>query len=84
MNDVEYDILDELYFIKTLAQLRNTFQNSNLDLEEEIWSLIAKKWVKALDESDTEILLSKEEYLKNCENLRFNATKTGLLVHNQI
>jgi hypothetical protein len=84
MTDIEYDILDELYFIKTLAQLRNTFQDLGTDLVQELWKLIDKKWVKALDELENEMVLTKDEYLKNCENLRFNATKKGLLVHNQI
>jgi len=84
MNDTEFDIMDELYFIKNLGELETIFRETGWNMVDEIWNLLEKKWVKAMDENDNELVLSKESYLEKCRLLRFNATKQGLFAHNQI
>lgn len=84
MTDAEFEILDELYFVKSFDDLTKIFQYEIFSLEEELWSLIAKGWVKIIDTEDQEIRLGKEQYSNQKFNLRFNATKQGLTAHNQI
>jgi hypothetical protein len=84
MTDIEFDILDELYFIKTFAQLQAVFNDQTVDLEQALWQLVEKDWVKIVDGSDQEIKVSKMEYCVQKDNLRFNATKSGLKAHNQV
>lgn len=84
MTDTEFDILDELYFVKSFQELSRIFEQAKFDLQEELWLLINKKWVKVLDFSDKEVELTWEIFQQNKREYRFSATKKGLLVHNQI
>lgn len=84
MTDAEFDILDELYFARSFRDLEKTFQNVDFLLEEELWNLISKGWVKVMDLEDQEIRIEKEQYSNQKFNLRFNATKQGLKAHNQV
>ena len=84
MTDQEFDILDELYFIKSYDELARTFRNGQLDLDKELWNLLLKKWVKAMDSRDNEVTMTEAQFLETKKHYRFNATKSGLLAHNQI
>ena len=84
MNDTEFELLDELYFMKTFEELEAIFGKTSFHLEQELWNLISKNWVKTLDSSDIEIGVTKEEFSDQKYNLRFNATKQGLIAHNQV
>ncbi len=84
MTDLEFDLLDELYFIKSIEELTKTLKINELNITNIIWELIEKKWVKVLDLQDNELILNKEVYLERCKLVRFNVTKQGLLTHNQI
>ncbi len=84
MSDAEYEILDELYFIKTFGELQGLFMSGEFHLEEELWKLIQKEWVKILGDQDEEIVLEKDEFMEQKTKFRFNATKKGLMAHNQV
>ncbi len=84
MTDFEYNLLDELYFIKTFDELQKLADYNEIDLLTEIWNLVEKKWVKILDKLDNELELNKQFYKEHHKSLRFNITKQGLLAHNQI
>ena len=84
MTDPEFDILDELYFVKSLFDLEKVLECAQYDLKEELWKVILKGWAKAIDSHDQEMILTKEEFLNSSENLKFIATKKGLLAHNQV
>jgi len=84
MTDAEFEIMDELYFIKSYSDLERVFAKENFRLEGELWMLILKGWVKVIDGSDQEIGIEQEQYLDQKYNLRFNATKQGLMAHNQV
>lgn len=84
MTDIEFEILDELYFVKTIQELCHILALEEAILVKEIGSLLEKKWVKILDLADHEIEITIEEYLSNYNQYRFNITKKGLIAHNQV
>jgi len=84
MTDTEFEILDELYFVKTIKELSTILAIDHAIILKEVENLLEKKWVKVLDLSDNEIEVTKTEYLSNYNQFRFNITKTGLIAHNQV
>ncbi len=85
MTDLEFDVLDELYFVQTFATLREALLD---DMEEAtlvsvLYDLAQKGWVKCLrpnkDEPiHQEALDIKRDYQQYC----YLATKAGLMAHN--
>lgn len=80
MTDIEYNILDELYFIINFKQLVSETQLSEETLKVELRKLIDKNWVRAFSSPDEEIDHSNFEQLYS--SLYYLASKKGLLAHN--
>lgn len=82
MNDQEYIILDELYFIVTFDELLRKTGLPEEALKSELISLVKKGWVKLIDlKTDSEIedhLAIEADYKK----YNYLATKAGLFAHN--
>ncbi|MBC7388915.1 MAG: hypothetical protein H7329_06880 [Opitutaceae bacterium] len=84
MTDLEFDILDELYFVKSFADLQKDFPTFGTKLISELEKLIIKGWIRVLDEHDNEIQLSNEKFNSIESQFKFIATKQGLKAHNQV
>ena len=84
MTDFKFDLLDELYFVKSIEELHSLFKDQNKDIEAELWTVIENGWVKVMDREDNELQVTKNEYITNCHSLLFNISKKGLMAHNQI
>jgi len=85
MTDLEYEILDELYFVCSFKALQNNVNMNQERLILELISLLDKEWIKLYD-SDA---VSEIEYVTEKFNINFNsyyylATKRGLFEHNSI
>jgi hypothetical protein len=83
MTDDEFDLLDELYFVKTFDELSKELKWGDEELRTQLFGLIAKQWVKCMIglleyENPTHV-----EYLSNYANYQYIATKNGLLAHNR-
>ncbi|SFA85750.1 hypothetical protein [Algoriphagus aquimarinus] len=83
MNDEEFDLMDELYFVQPYGYLLET-----LDWEEELLlatlqSLFSQGYIKCLDDPDTE-RFGKVDIMKEGTGLYFLATKNGLMAHNTL
>ncbi|MFN8415394.1 MAG: transporter [Cytophagaceae bacterium] len=82
MSDLEFDILDQLYFVIGLEELSKEMQMSSEDLWPSLRNMIEKEWVKVmLYQSDEEVELSKVS-TASLNQYVFLATKKGLLAHN--
>jgi len=83
MNDLEYDIINELYFVTSFRDLAGTLDMSDADLSANLEDLVQKKYLKCFyPDPDTEIEYKVDEFFQNCRNYYFLATKEGLLAHN--
>ena len=83
VSDEEFDVLDELYFVKHFNEL---LQDSTLSKEEilpALRTLYDKGWIKVLRSPDEEIL-EKLDLTSSFQEYYYLATKKGLLAHNQI
>ena len=84
MTEPEFEMLDELYFIKNLEDLRKELKSAEYDIREELWKLIQKGWVRATVHKDQEVNLTEEDFQRDVNNYYFIATKNGLLAHNRV
>lgn len=85
MNDNEFDILDELYFVTAYPDLKSTLSLNDDELCAALQALIQRGYVKILyPDQDTEHEYDATTFGKHCQNYFFLATKAGLVVHNSI
>jgi hypothetical protein len=83
MNEEEFDLMDELYFVQPYSYLVKT-----LDWEEELLlatlqQLFSQGYIKCLEDPDKEIF-GVVDVIKQGPNLYFLATKKGLMAHNTL
>jgi hypothetical protein len=85
MSDIEFDILDELYFVVSYPDLRGTLSLTDQELCAALQSLIRQGYVRILyPDQDTEHEYNEESFGRHCQDYFFLATKAGLVVHNSI
>ncbi len=82
MTDQEFDLMDELYFVKNFAELTDAMDMEHQIIIKTLNRLVEKHWVKILDEKDNEIIHDPASFASNIYNYHFIATKAGLLAHN--
>lgn len=85
MTDLEFDILDELYFVQSYAELKQKLNFSDNILKINLLNLIQKNWIKCYYANREEIFeINVAEFEKDFILLHYLATKEGLLQHNRI
>lgn len=82
MTELEFNVLDELYFLQSYSYLSSSLKLSDDDLKKTLIALLNKGWVRCytspIDELGSETLSVESEY----KNYHYLATKAGLLAHN--
>ncbi|MFW5761077.1 MAG: transporter [Cyclobacteriaceae bacterium] len=82
MDNQEFDLLDELYFVKTFAELTGTVAMEATTVKKVLQQMITKNWVKILDADDNEIRFEPSQFDQEFKKYHYIATKAGLLAHN--
>jgi len=82
MDNQEFDVLDELYFVKNFTELAESLDMDNETVKKVLQQLVKKHWVKILDTNDNEVQLQKTNFEEEINKYHFIATKAGLLAHN--
>ncbi|NJL12711.1 MAG: transporter [Microscillaceae bacterium] len=83
MSDIEFDVLDELYFVQTFDYLAGVLEMAVPELVGALRGLYEKGWVKCLDlQKDEPISPEQLDWEKGFAQYRFLATKAGLMAHN--
>jgi hypothetical protein len=81
ISDIEFEILDNLYFLTTFEELKSIVLLKSEDLKEKLFELKTKGFIKILDEKGiNEIEINK--FTQELSKHSFLITKTGLLLHN--
>lgn len=83
MNDKEFDLMDELYFVQPYTYLLETLEWEEEMLLSTLKSLYSQGYIKCLDEPDTE-RFGAVDIMKEGKSLYFLATKNGLMAHNTL
>lgn len=82
MSDIEFDVLDELYFVQPFAYLVDELELDELDLREALSTLIDKGWVKCFLSMQEEELIHEVKLEEKYKEYFYLATKAGLMAHN--
>jgi hypothetical protein len=82
MSDLEFDILDELYFVTPFEQLQQTLKMEEAVLKHSLYDLIKKGWVKCFHPGSIEVVTEELHYDEKFRGYHYLATKAGLLAHN--
>ena len=83
MSDLEFDVLDELYFVQSFDYLRETIDLSEEKLKEVLKKLLTKAWIKCfVHVSEEGMVPNLEDFEQSYKNYHYLATKEGLLAHN--
>ncbi len=82
MNDLEFDILDEIYFVESFERIQHRLGIDAYSLKEALKKMIEKGWVKCFANGYTEIIADTHSFEEKYQTYQYLATKEGLLVHN--
>lgn len=82
MTNLEYDILDELYFLLSFEELKVRTDLNEAQLVKELINLSEKGWIRVLEQNSDEDVGVLDNFNKNYKNYNYLASKAGLLAHN--
>ena len=83
MSDLEFDLLDELYFVQGFAYLLESLGWQDEVMLETLTSLYKNGMIKCLLSPDEE-RFDQVDIFKEGKELYFLATKKGLMAHNTL
>ncbi len=83
MNDLEYEILDELYFVISFNELMIKLSLSESTLKDSLGSLLQQNYIKCFDNVSDEIPPENVDFENNYRNYHYLASKEGLFAHNR-
>lgn len=83
MNDAEFELLDELYFVQPYSYLKETLGWEDQPLLDTLDALYLDGMVKCLFSPDVECF-DQVNVIEEGKKLYFLATKKGLLAHNAL
>ncbi len=84
MSELEYQVMDELYFVQSFAELLVLTDLPEHDLKAVLESLLVKGWIKSMLSREGEEIVSVSEFTSRFASLHYLATKAGLLAHNSL
>ncbi|MFN0048074.1 MAG: hypothetical protein ACKVOU_03000 [Cytophagales bacterium] len=82
MSDLEFDIIDELYFVNSFTDLRDKLHLQEGQLKFQLLNLIENEWVNYFEELDGLQNPAVADLSKKLNDMFFLASKQGLLAHN--
>ena len=82
MNDEEFDIIDELYFVTSYADLKEETGYSDQELKITLKNMVEKGWVRIYKTVDEESEIKKLNYDEDFKSYFYLASKKGLFKHN--
>jgi hypothetical protein len=83
MNEIEFDIIDELYFVTAFSELNRVLDMPDPVLGRYLQLLVERGYVKCFfPDADTEIAYEEAAFAQNYRQYYYLATKAGLVAHN--
>lgn len=82
MTDLEFDILDEIYFVESFASIQSKLNIDAQSLKASLKNMIEKGWVKCFANQYTEVVFDTHSFEEKYQIYHYLATKEGLLAHN--
>lgn len=82
MSDLEYDVLDELYFVQSFSGLMETTDLEEKELKPILLKLLNKGWIRCYKTVSEEVPTAEVDFELEFRNYFYLASKAGLLAHN--
>ncbi|QNF34648.1 hypothetical protein HUW51_18650 [Adhaeribacter swui] len=83
MTETEFDIIDELYFVNSFADIATTLALEEEELSQSLQELLKKGYVKCFfPDPDTEVDYNPATFREQGTHFYYLATKAGLMAHN--
>jgi hypothetical protein len=82
MSDIEYQVLDELYFMISFHKLMEITELDEFSLKNCLRILISKGWVRCFKDAKGEKHIEDIDFDNKFADYQYLATKKGLLAHN--
>jgi hypothetical protein len=84
MSDLEFDVLDELYFVQSFEHLKLTLGWEDDLLRDTLHKLLDKKWIRCYLNPNEEIFGDDIDFKTSYWKYYYLASKAGLFAHNSI
>ena len=81
MEDAEFDVLDELYFVISYGDLFNNLDISEKILKEVLVKMVENGWLRIYNNMEEEA--EEIDLINNFRSYFYLASKKGLLAHNR-
>ena len=82
MSDLEFDVLDELYFIQPFDTVRKATQLEDRELKEVLEKMQVKGWIRCFMTASDEVPSEEIDIQTKYREYLYLASKSGLLAHN--
>lgn len=82
MSELEYDVLDELYFVQSFKALMQLTDLDEKELRAILKMLVDKGWVRCFMDVNDEVMPDKVDFELMYREYYYLASKAGLLAHN--
>jgi transcription initiation factor IIE alpha subunit len=82
MSDLEFDVLDELYFVISFDELKSATELDTETLRKVLHSMLDKGWIKCFRDRVEALSLEDVNFDQDYMRYYYLATKEGLLAHN--
>lgn len=82
MSDLEYDVLDELYFVQSFSDLMKSTDLEEKELRPILQKLLNKGWIRCFLTVSEEVPSEELDFELEFRNYYYLASKSGLLAHN--
>lgn len=82
MNELEFEILDQIYFVESFDKIQQATNIDENTLKNTLKTMIEKGWVKCFLNQFSEIITDTKDFEENYKKYYYLATKEGLLIHN--
>jgi hypothetical protein len=85
VTDIEFDIIDELYFVISYAELQDKLSSYSDDaLKGALHLLLQRGWIKCYHKPDDEAYDAGDNFNLHYRDYLYLATKEGLKAHNTV
>jgi hypothetical protein len=82
MTDLQFEILDELYFVQSFQYLEETLKIPQPLLVNELSKLFESGWIRCLKNGNEDVQAEEMDLQQNYKTYLYLATKSGLMAHN--
>lgn len=82
MSDLEFDVLDELYFVQSYGKLKDTLSWDDDMLRDTLIKLLEKGWIRCFITPNDEIFKFDIDLVTSYRKYYYLASKEGLFAHN--